>query len=118
MLFAILLLLSTHPMLPQDPPILVNRQRFDCLVKHIDRLPSNRRLVYVDIRRCPPQVLEPSYPRPPVRPGPHKVEWVLSLDRAEIACIRKYRRNIGAFARREGADKYRVDFGACARRTP
>lgn len=41
------------------------------------------------------------------------MEWVLSLDKMEIACIRRNRANLGPIARPEGSDKYRVSFAAC-----
>src|SRR5688500_1826358 len=96
-----------------DPPLLVRRAEFECLVRHLDILPRSRRAIYVRITRCPPKVVYAYLPRPKGRGSADHVETTLALDPAEIACIRTHRNRISAIARPVGRRYYRIDLPRC-----
>jgi hypothetical protein len=114
MLTVLLLLLAPHPFLA-DPPLLVRRSDFDCLVREIDTAPKKAAGAYVEIDLCPPRFHRYFYPVPPKPRPPKEPARTLRLDRAQLACIRTHRRNIAVIARPSGPDNYLLDFRPCRR---
>jgi hypothetical protein len=91
--------------------ILVDRRYFDCLMDEVDKLPENRRKLYVTVYDCKPRILSKYLPDTTV--GSNRVERVLALDPAELRCMRANRGNISRFARIEGGRWYRLFLSTC-----
>jgi hypothetical protein len=121
-ILAVLALCSAAPALGQTnatpKTILVNRTEFECLIDNIDRVPSEPRGVFVDIRDCRREGIKVirHLIAPPPQADPDGAEYLLFLKPRQLKCIKSNRKRVDRIARPASGNRYGLKIDPCGGR--
>lgn len=108
-LVPLLLLAASTP--AAEPQIIVERDKFQCLVDRIDQFVGKGNRITIDISRCPPSWKQ-GYLSIPTERG---LATQLVVTNEQIRCIRAYRRDLSKIAKPVDGSYYALNFVSCRR---
>ena len=106
MILAVLIgIAAPQPSRPQ--PVLLERGAFSCLMRHLDTLRTTKTVI-IDLKKCPPSLLQGSYPVPPG-------DRLVRLDASDIQCLKATRRGNSRVVFRSGSGHVALYLSPCGR---